>query len=219
MTNLFSLILLMLFLCVGHYQTIATSYKSAGYLINIPVYEDHEKYRLSLNNNVALYNTGNKYDFYANYTVVDNLTLGLGILDQATSVVNIHANVLSFKDSLYLATGYLNINAEEDLSTWDQELILPKAQETVRVTQLLYSEGELTFLRLLEAQRILTETELSYVQSQGTRWASAAEIANLLQLEDFPLTMATPAAIDLEFVKQEDAMERQPPELIPPPPQ
>ena len=95
----------------------------------------------------------------------------------------------------------------------------PKAQETVRVTQLLYSEGELTFLRLLEAQRILTETELSYVQSQGTRWASAAEIANLLQLEDFPLTMATPAAIDLEFVKQEDAMERQPPELIPPPPQ
>ena len=102
---------------------------------------------------------------------------------------------------------------------WYQELILPKAQETVRVTQLLYSEGELTFLRLLEAQRILTETELSYVQSQGTRWASAAEIANLLQLEDFPLTMATPAAIDLEFVKQEDAMGRQPPELIPPPPQ
>ena len=102
---------------------------------------------------------------------------------------------------------------------WYQELILPKAQETVRVTQLLYSEGELTFLRLLEAQRILTETELSYVQSQGTRWASAAEIANLLQLEEFPLTMATPAAIDLEFVKQEDAMGRQPPELIPPPPQ
>ena len=66
---------------------------------------------------------------------------------------------------------------------------------------------------------ILTETELSYVQSQGTRWASAAEIANLLQLEKFPLTMATPAAIDLEFVKQEDAVERQPPELIPPPPE
>ncbi len=72
-------------------------------------------------------------------------------------------------------------------------------------------------MRLLEAQRILTETELSYVQSQGTRWRSAAEIASLLQLENFPLTMSTPAAIDLEFVKQEDAMQRQPPELIPPP--
>ena len=100
---------------------------------------------------------------------------------------------------------------------WYQELILPKARETVRVTQFLYSEGELTFVRLLEAQRILTETELSYVQSQGTRWKSAAEIASLLQLEDFPLTMSTPAAIDLEFVKQEGAMQRQPPELIPPP--
>ena len=85
------------------------------------------------------------------------------------------------------------------------------------MTQLLYSEGELTFLRLLEAQRILTETELSYVQSQGTRWASAAEIASLLQLEDFPLTMTTPAAIALEFVKQEDVGKRQPPELIAPP--
>lgn len=102
---------------------------------------------------------------------------------------------------------------------WYQELILPKARETVRVTQLLYSEGELTFLRLLEAQRILTETELSYVQSQGTRWASAAEIASLLQLEDFPLTMMTPAAIDLEFVKQEDVGKRQPPELVAPPQQ
>ncbi len=100
---------------------------------------------------------------------------------------------------------------------WYQELILPKARETVRVTQFLYSEGELTFVRLLEAQRILTETELSYVQSQGTRWRSAAEIASLLQLENFPLTMSTPAAIDLEFVKQEGAMQRQPPELIPPP--
>ena len=102
---------------------------------------------------------------------------------------------------------------------WYQELILPKARETVRVTQLLYSEGELTFLRLLEAQRILTETELSYVQSQGTRWASAAEIASLLQLEDFPLTMMTPAAIDLEFVKQKDVGKRQPPELVAPPQQ
>ncbi len=45
----------------------------------------------------------------------------------------------------------------------------------------------------------------------------AAEIANLLQLEDFPLTMSKPAAIDLEFVKQEGAMQRQPPEPIPPP--
>jgi cobalt-zinc-cadmium efflux system outer membrane protein len=102
---------------------------------------------------------------------------------------------------------------------WYQELILPKARETVRVTQLLYSEGELTFLRLLEAQRILTETELSYVQSQGTRWANAAEIASLLQLEDFPLTMMTPAAIDLEFVKQKNVGKRQPPELVAPPQQ
>ena len=55
------------------------------------------------------------------------------------------------------------------------------------------------------------------MQSQGTRWTAAAEIADLLQLEDFPLTMATPAAIDLEFVKKGNVVGRQPLELIPPP--
>ena len=92
------------------------------------------------------------------------------------------------------------------LAEWYQELILPKARENVRITQFLYSQGELTFLRLLEAQRILTETELAYVDSQRSRWQGAVEIANLLQLEEFPPNAAAPATIELEFT-----IERKPP--------
>jgi len=104
------------------------------------------------------------------------------------------------------------------LAEWYQELILPKARETVRVTQLLYSQGELTFLRLLEAQRILTETELAYVDAQRARWNGAVTIADLLQLEEFPPTFESPATTSLEFLNERQGA---PPGLIPeqmPPP-
>ena len=104
------------------------------------------------------------------------------------------------------------------LAEWYQELILPKARETVRVTQLLYSQGELTFLRLLEAQRILTETELAYVDAQLARWRGAVEIADLLQLEVFPPTQDPPATTDLEFLDEGRGPPGGPlPEPMPPP--
>ena len=93
---------------------------------------------------------------------------------------------------------------------WFEEYILPKARETVSVTQLLYSQGEITFLNLLEAQRILNQTELEYVQAQEDRWRAAVEIANLLQLPSFPPTPNDPGA----FVLPEEDEQGQP---LPPP--
>jgi len=86
------------------------------------------------------------------------------------------------------------------------------------VTQLLYSQGELTFLRLLEAQRILTETELAYVDAQRARWNGAVEIADLLQLEEFPPTFDSPAATELEFLNERQGpLPGLIPEQMPPP--
>lgn len=81
---------------------------------------------------------------------------------------------------------------------WYEEYILPKARETVTLTQTLYSRGEVTFLSLLQAQRLLTETELAYVDSQLERWNGAVAIADLLQLEQFPPTAAAPASLPME---------------------
>ena len=77
---------------------------------------------------------------------------------------------------------------------WFEEYILPKARETLELTQTLYGRGEVTFLSLLQAQRILTETELAFVEAQSDRWASAVTIADLLQLEVFPPGLEAPAA-------------------------
>jgi len=82
------------------------------------------------------------------------------------------------------------------LVEWYEQYILPKARETVQLTQTLYARGELTFLSLLQAQKILTETELAYVEAQADRWNGAVTIASLLQLEQFPPEADAPAVIE-----------------------
>ena len=78
---------------------------------------------------------------------------------------------------------------------WYEQSILPKARETVQLTQQLYARGEVTFLSLLQAQRILTETELAFVEAQADRWSGAVTIADLLQLEEFPPSDSAPAVV------------------------
>lgn len=94
------------------------------------------------------------------------------------------------------------------LVEWYEQYILPKARETVQLTQTLYARGEVTFLSLLQAQRILTETELAFVESQADRWNGAVQIADLLQLEAFPPQADAPAVVAAEGGADE---------LIPPP--
>jgi hypothetical protein len=103
------------------------------------------------------------------------------------------------------------------LVAWYEEYILPKARETVSLTQTLYARGEVTFLSLLQAQRILTETELAYVDSQAERWTGAVAIADLLQLEMFPPPADAPAVIgigesssELNRLKQDDQLKKRP---------
>ena len=78
---------------------------------------------------------------------------------------------------------------------WYEQSILPKARETLELTQQLYARGEVTFLSLLQAQKILTETELAFVEAQSDRWTGAVAIADLLQLEQFPPTGDAPAVV------------------------
>jgi len=93
------------------------------------------------------------------------------------------------------AQAIASYRTSQRLVEWYEQYILPKARETVQLTQTLYARGEVTFLSLLQAQRILTETELAFVESQADRWNGAVQIADLLQLEVFPPTADAPAAV------------------------
>lgn len=64
--------------------------------------------------------------------------------------------------------------------------ILPKARETFRISQQLYAQGQIDFLRLLQAQKTLLEAELARIDAQEQRWTAAAMIAGLRQDEQFP---------------------------------
>ncbi|MCE9630944.1 MAG: TolC family protein [Planctomycetia bacterium] len=108
------------------------------------------------------------------------------------------------------------------LVEWYEQYILPKARETVQLTQQLYARGEVTFLSLLQAQRILTETELAFVEAQADRWNSAVTIASLLQLDTFPPPPDSPAAVPPPPGGPENMPARdpnQPPPFAPPLPE
>ena len=97
------------------------------------------------------------------------------------------------------AQAIANYRTAQRLTAWYEQYILPKARETVQLTQTLYGRGEVTFLSLLQAQRILTETELAFVEAQLDRWTGAVQIADLLQLQEFPPDPAAPAAVGFDI--------------------
>ena len=113
--------------------------------------------------------------------------------DIATSRANLRTIEIDL--AAQTAQAIATYRTSQRLVEWYQQYILPKAKETVQLTQTLYARGEVTFLSLLQAQKILTETELAYVEAQADRWTGAVTIASLLQLEQFPLDADAPAVV------------------------
>lgn len=91
---------------------------------------------------------------------------------------------LDLTKQLAVATGRFEMATQQTARY--EKAILPKAQESVRLNQKGFSEGQFDFLRVLQSQRMLIESELNYISAQEARWMAAAEIAGLLQEEEFP---------------------------------
>jgi cobalt-zinc-cadmium efflux system outer membrane protein len=85
-----------------------------------------------------------------------------------------------------LAGALARYRAAQQLVDRYEQRILPAAEEARKIIEAGYDQGEFDFLRVLQAQRTLVETNLGYVKAQEDRWSAAAEVANLLQLEQFP---------------------------------
>ncbi len=64
--------------------------------------------------------------------------------------------------------------------------ILPAAVDVQRITGQLYNQGQVEFLRYLASQRALLDANLAYISAQLERWHAGAELAGLLQSEQFP---------------------------------
>jgi cobalt-zinc-cadmium efflux system outer membrane protein len=77
------------------------------------------------------------------------------------------------------------LSSQQQVDRYEEQM-LPKAREVLRLVKQQYAQGEAEFLRLLQAQRQRMEVELDYVNAQEMRWIAAAEVAGLLQADQFP---------------------------------
>jgi cobalt-zinc-cadmium efflux system outer membrane protein len=67
-----------------------------------------------------------------------------------------------------------------------EKQILPKSREVFNVNRTLFEQGQTDFLRILQSQRTLIDSDLGYLDAQEARWTAAATISGLLQHEQFP---------------------------------
>jgi len=64
--------------------------------------------------------------------------------------------------------------------------IIPRAEETFKLSTDAFRGGQFEYLRVLQAQRSLIEAKLEYNRSLGDAWKSAGEISGLLLEEAWP---------------------------------
>ena len=104
------------------------------------------------------------------------------------NVARANANLSVVENSLsqILAEMIGRYQAAQQLVDRYEQRILPEAQEARTIIQKGFDQGEFDFLRLLQAQRSLMESNVGYIKAQESRWEAAADIANVLQLEQFP---------------------------------
>lgn len=67
-----------------------------------------------------------------------------------------------------------------------EEGILPDAMRTLDLVQSAYARGQFDITRLLQTQRSVFEANLDYISALESRLTAAAEIAGLMQLDEFP---------------------------------
>jgi cobalt-zinc-cadmium efflux system outer membrane protein len=111
-----------------------------------------------------------------------NITSAYANLTKAHADVDVIQNSLARR--MADAAGRYRV-ADQQARRFEQKIV-PKAREGVTVIQEGFAQGQFDFLRLLQAQRILVESNLGFIDALETRWDAAAEMAGLSQIEQFP---------------------------------
>lgn len=75
--------------------------------------------------------------------------------------------------------------AEQTVQNYESG-ILPDAMRTLELVQKAYGRGQFEISRLLQTQRTVFEANLDYISALENRLNAAAEMAGLLQIEQFP---------------------------------
>lgn len=64
--------------------------------------------------------------------------------------------------------------------------VLPNATKSYELSLLAFKGGQFEYLRVIQAQRTVSEARLEYIRALGDAWRAASEIAGLALEEDWP---------------------------------
>ncbi len=86
-----------------------------------------------------------------------------------------------------LATAFRDFYSARQRAERYRTSILPKAQETYELSVKAYKGGQFEYLRVLEAQRSVTQARLEAIRALGEAWKAASVISGLALEEHWPL--------------------------------
>lgn len=103
------------------------------------------------------------------------------------NVRNAHANLEVIRNDLLrqAAEIYARHRAARQKAERIRTAILPNTQRTLGLVQDGFAKGQFEVNRLLQAQRNMSEVAGEHIEAAQQAWLSAAELAGLLQLEEF----------------------------------
>jgi len=85
-----------------------------------------------------------------------------------------------------LATAFGDYSAAKERVDQYRAEIIPDARKAYQLSIDAFQGGEFQYLRVLQAQRTVAESNLEYVRALGEMWKSAADISGLLLEENWP---------------------------------
>ena len=89
-----------------------------------------------------------------------------------------------------LATAFTSYAANRKRAELYRTTILPRAEETYRLSLKAYQGGQFEYLRVLAAQRTVAEAKLERIRALGEMWQAGSEIAGLMLEDHWPLVPA-----------------------------
>jgi outer membrane protein, heavy metal efflux system len=86
-----------------------------------------------------------------------------------------------------LATAFGTYAAARQRAEKYKTAILPKAEQSYKLSLKAYQGGQFEYLRVLQAQRAVAEARLEYLRSLGEVWRAASEIAGFMLEDQWPV--------------------------------
>lgn len=93
-----------------------------------------------------------------------------------------------------VAAAYQTYAAARERADVYWKRLIPRAEETYKLSLEAFKGGQFEYLRVIAAQRAIAEARLEYNRSMGEAWRAAAELSGLLLEEAWPFPQRGPEA-------------------------